>query len=286
MNGIFWLASYPKSGNTWMRVFLTNYWRDSDIPADINELERTPIASAREIFEDQTGVCTSELSLDEIDGLRPAVYRRVAQQTQEPLFCKIHDAYTRLPGGTPMFPPDAARGAVYIIRNPLDVAVSYANHNNCSVAHSVEMMCDDSHVLCGNTRSQPNQLRQRLLSWSSHVRSWVETPEMPVHVTRYEDMKDDPEKAFTEVVRFIGGEMDRRRICKAIEFASFENLKNQEQEHGFREKMALSPTFFRKGVVGSWRESLTDEQKALIVTQHRDVMRNFGYLTEYDELVY
>ena len=67
---IIWLASYPKSGNTWMRTFLTNYWRDAAEPVDINSLEGGPIASARRVFDDAVGVEASDLTPAEIERLR------------------------------------------------------------------------------------------------------------------------------------------------------------------------------------------------------------------------
>ena len=94
MNGIIWLASYPKSGNTWFRGFLTNLLRDADTPASINELERTPIASARGVFDNNMGFEASDMTADEIDRLRPELYIHLAENAKEPLFMKIHDAYT------------------------------------------------------------------------------------------------------------------------------------------------------------------------------------------------
>lgn len=69
---IVWLASYPKSGNTWMRVFLTNYLRNADTPADINDLEFMGIATARELFDMYAGFESSDLTHEEIDAARPS----------------------------------------------------------------------------------------------------------------------------------------------------------------------------------------------------------------------
>ncbi|MEJ2083836.1 MAG: sulfotransferase, partial [Acidobacteriota bacterium] len=38
MTGIVWLASYPKSGNTWLRAFLMNFLDPGKRPVDINQL--------------------------------------------------------------------------------------------------------------------------------------------------------------------------------------------------------------------------------------------------------
>lgn len=66
MSGIVWLASYPKSGNTWLRVFLANSLRNAETPADINALETGHIASARNLFEELAGVEASDLTSAQI----------------------------------------------------------------------------------------------------------------------------------------------------------------------------------------------------------------------------
>jgi len=291
MAKITWLASYPKSGNTWTRVFLTNYWRNGDAPADINELEETPIASSRHIFDEYSGVDSGDLTADEIDRLRPAIYRYYAhdleKQGREERYCKIHDAYTFLPDGQALFPPDITAGAIYILRNPLDVAVSYANHNHSTVERSVEFMAMPNHTLAKGRGGLANQVHQLLLTWSEHINSWMNVTTFPTHLIRYEDMIADPLTAFTGVIRFIGGDVtDAARIDKAIHFSAFEELQKQEQEKGFREKMPLSKMFFRKGKIGSWREKLSPELAERLMRDHREVMLKYGYLTEEGELVY
>ncbi|MBL8131898.1 MAG: sulfotransferase domain-containing protein [Anaerolineae bacterium] len=295
MAKITWLASFPKSGNTWMRVFLTNYWRDADTPADINDLEDTPIASARALFDEALGVDSGDLTVEEIDALRPAVYRQFAadldQMGYEERFCKIHDAYTVLPNGEPFFPPDVTARAIYILRNPLDLAVSYANHMHSTLAEAVKRMSSADHRLAYSRTGLSHQVHQHLLTWSGHVTSWMSVTAFPVHLVRYEDMIADPFSAFAGVVRFIDERaaadgIDEARLEKAIRFSAFEELQRQEKERGFREKMARSESFFRKGKVGTWREKLTDDLVAQIVHDHHQVMQKYGYLTEDGRLVY
>ena len=66
---IIWLASYPKSGNTWFRIFLTNLLQKHTSPANINELTGGPIASSRQLFDELTGIDSSDLTFDEIEKL-------------------------------------------------------------------------------------------------------------------------------------------------------------------------------------------------------------------------
>lgn len=286
MSGIVWLASYPKSGNTWFRIFLTNLLRDSDTPANINDLESTPIASARGVFDHNIGFEASDLSADEIDRLRPELYCHLAEHLEEPLFMKIHDAYTLTNCDIPLIPAAATAGAIYFVRNPLDVAVSFAHHDSCDYDIAIANMADDSFTLCGKPKRLYNQLRQKLLTWSDHVLTWSDIAPFPVCLLRYEDMKAQPLETFTRAVRFAGLQHTTEQIQKALAFSKFEVVQQQEESEGFQEKSAATKRFFRKGETGSWREELSQEQVARIVRDHGAVMRRFGYLDEHGEIVY
>ena len=279
MKGIFWIASYPKSGNTWFRVFLTNLLRDGSEPADMNSLEQTPIAGARGLFDDLTGIAAGDLLPAEIERLRPGVYRLAAYEAEERLFMKIHDAFTLTGEGVPLFSGEGVLGAVYIIRNPLDVAVSSAHHNRTDVDTAITRMAHESNVLAKTGKKLGYQLPQKLLSWSGHVKSWVDAVGVKVCLLRYEDMLSRPLEAFGRAARFCSLPDDPERLEKAIRFSSFETLKGQEEKHRFTETPPGVDCFFRKGKSGSWRESLTPEQVRRIISDHGEVMRRFGYLS-------
>lgn len=283
-SGIIWLASYPKSGNTWLRIFLTNLRRDGAEPVNINELDGGPIASARGLFDELTGIEASDLTAEEIDRLRPEVYERLAAAAQEVLFLKVHDAYTYGADGRALLSAAGSR-AIYLIRNPLDVAVSYANHSSRDFDAIIGSMGQEEFAIATSAGKLPEQLRQRLLSWSAHVLSWVEAP-IPVMVLRYEDMKQQPLETFTRAARFAGLPDDPARVRKAVEFSDFKELQRQEQEHGFRERPSKAERFFREDGWGAWRREMTPEQAARVIREHRQVMQRFGYLTEDGEPVF
>ncbi|MCP4962223.1 MAG: sulfotransferase domain-containing protein [Actinomycetia bacterium] len=278
MKPIVWLASYPKSGNTWFRTFLANLLRDEEDPADINELRTGSIASARNPFDIHTGLEASDLTQDEIDLLRPGVYRRMAEMAEHTGHHKVHDAYTLNRGGRPLFPADATLGAVYLVRNPLDVAPSYAHHSARDAAWASEALGDPNHTMSDRPKHLDAQFRQILGTWSDHVRSWLDEPPFPVELVRYEDMHLDAEVTFTRATRACGLDHSAEQIRRAIAMSSFDEVKGQEQEKGFGERTPKSESFFRKGRIGSWRESLTDDQADRIVTDHAEMMRRLGYL--------
>ncbi len=277
MSGIYWLASYLKSGNTWFRAFLQNLLEDGDRPVDINKLTTFRVASDRGWFDDVLGFDSANLDADELERLRPEVYRW-SLRDEYIGYHKIHDAYTYTQGGEPLVSREATLGALYILRNPLDVALSYANHNHSSIDDAIAHMGDGEHALCRFSKGLPNQARQKLLSWSGHVLSWVDATALNCQVLRYEDMQADPVAAFTGAARFLNLSDDPVRIEKAIRFSDFQELARQEAENGFYERPPRIERFFREGKSGDWREKLTPAQVERIVADHGVVMRRFGYL--------
>jgi len=275
---IVWLASYPKSGNTWFRAFLTALINPCESDVDINNLYQTTIASSRQLFDEMVGISSADLTSGEIDRMRPMVYRQNALESKEIIYHKIHDAWTLLPSGEPLFPVDVTKVALYFIRNPLDVAVSFAHHLNTNIDKTIEIMNNPGYSFCQHSDRLHNQLRQKLLTWSGHVESWVDRSSIPLMVMRYEDMKEKTVETFSKSVSFIGLNFSFDEIKVALDLASFSRLKMQEEQKGFTEKSANTGSFFRKGIVGDWKNMLTREQVDRIIEAHSKIMNRFGYL--------
>ena len=289
--GIVWLASYPKSGNTWLRAVLTNYLRDDGEPASINALDGVP-RNSRDVFNEYLGLDSADMSDEEIarhlprfrevlaEGLcaarpLPERYRR----RNEPAFVKTHEAY-RLPGAPARFPRAGAAGVAYLVRNPLDVAVSLAHHLDWTLDRTIRRMDDpathDSHIPGGIF----GRLPEPMTTWSGHVASWTGQSDLPLHVARYEDLLADPRGGFGAIVRFAGLAWDGPRLDRALGHSAFPRLQAQEAESGFAEKQPTAPSFFRAGVAGSWRGALTPAQVRALADAHGEVMERFGYLEE------
>jgi hypothetical protein len=282
---IFWLASYPKSGNTWFRIFLANLLRNSDTPANINELEGGPIASSRQLFDEATGLSSADLTPDEIENLRPEVYKYISSEAESIIFHKIHDAFVLTGNQEPLIPKEATYKALYFVRNPLDVAVSFSHHANLPVEAIVKQMNDDQFAFCSRTDKLHNQLSQKLLSWSHHILSWTNQTDFPVHVIRYEDMKNNAFETFKKATEFAGLEYTDLEIQRAIGFSDFKTIKSQEEQFGFREKAPGSKEFFRKGKIGSWKEELPETLIQTLINNHREMMLRFGYIDAKDKIM-
>ncbi len=282
MGDLLWLASYPKSGNTWMRLLISNYLSDGDAPVDINRLDIGMVAGSREGFDEYVGIPASDLGDAWVDRLRPEVYRSLAKERPERTYLKVHDAWRRTDQGQPLFPAEVTAGVVYVLRNPLDLVMSCAHHWGLELEAAVDRLCDPGHTLAGSG-GPADQLPQRTGCWTAHVRSWLDEAQLPVHLVRYEDLLRAPEATFGGVVRFCGLPWDPARLRKAIAFSAFEEVRAQEAGGGFRERsLHALGGFFRKGRAGGWREELPRPLAQRILAAHGKTMERFGYLDGFE----
>jgi len=169
------------------------------------------------------------------------------------------------------------------VRNPLDVAISFSHRCHCSIDQAIANMGKPDFKFCGNPKRQANQLRQWLLSWSKHVNSWADARDINQLIVRYEDMKLKPLATFTRVAEFLQLPGDEKAVAEALEKSAFDKLQQQEKDKGFVEKPPKHESFFRKGIVGDWQQTLTQAQIEQIIQDHRDVMQRFGYLDVADK---
>ena len=265
-----------------MRILLANYLADSGQPLSINELRKhLPGMSSfsREDFEQAIGITPEDLTDDEAEMFQPALMRSRAQRAADAgatLFLKTHDAFRNTSAGEPLFPEEVTLGAVYILRNPLDVVVSMAFYDDRDVAKCIARL-NGPHIVQGG--AQASQFLQRLLDWSGHVRSWTAAP-FPVLVVRYEDLLADTVGQLRRIVHFLRleGTADEGRLRRAAAFSSFARLREREDREGFREHMPNHRhPFFRSGKSGVWRRHLTPAQARLVVHAHAGTMAAFGY---------
>jgi hypothetical protein len=273
MGKIIWLASYPKSGNTWLRAFLHNLLRNPNEPYNINQLTDFTLSDNQarwfQLFDSRPG---SQMTHEEVAALRPKVHERMTKASSDSVFVKTHNALVE-DRGVPMITMSCTAGAIYVIRNPLDVVISHSNHYALSIDGSIEALNtpglhsvnDDVHVY------------ERHGSWSEHVLSWTQRPNRALHVVRYEDMLDAPIKTFGGIAAFLGLKPSRERLNKAIKLSSFKVLREQEKRQGFIERSAHAERFFRAGRAGQWRSLLTPEQVEALTSVHREQMARFGY---------
>ena len=278
--GFVWLASYPKSGSTWMRALLANFLARAGPAVPMDALPfRTAPSGFR--FGELAGVAMEDFTRDEIGSLIPAFFRLhrrlcIAEQrmgARSHLYGKVHGAYVLNRAGQPLFPEDVTAGAVCIVRNPLDVAISWTFHaGERDFAMSVARLNDARTTLGAPGR------RLRLLDWSGNVGSWCAAP-FPVLVVRYEDLLADTAAQLRRVARFLRlDDVSDARLRHAVSRSAFANLREREKREGFPEKPSVNAGFFfREGRAGGWRRHLSAAEARKLVRRHRSTMAALGY---------
>lgn len=304
---IVWLASYPKSGNTWMRAIVTALDTHRHL-FGVNQLG----SGAQPMYVGATlpafGIDPRWLSRDEIDLMRNVLVRRwgerlpaddtdgdeapdsadaaptaeaaaAAEQAAaraRPILRKTHEVYRDGAPGREPFPTSATRAAILVVRDPRDVACSYAPFFGVDLDGAVDAI---GRVHDGHQASPANSATsQPWGSWSSHGDSWLAASvPFPVHVVRYEDLKVDAVATLAPVFAAIGLDCTDAELQEAVDRTRFDRLRESEQSVGFRETSRKTETFFRKGASGGWRDELSDAQAAAIEADHAERMSELGY---------
>jgi len=274
MGNIVWLASYPKSGNTWLRVFLANLLADSVVPIALSDLAKyARIEADPELYSQVAGRPSTQLNFEELCSLRPQVQAALAASASGTVFVKTHSMAGSFEG-VPLLAPQATAGAIYIVRNPLDVVISMTYHFSISLDEAIDYLGNERAA----TENNALFVTEFLGSWSQHVNSWAQTNNHHILVLRYEDLLMKAQEYFGKVAHFIGMGAEHNRISRAIAFSNFTLLADMEARDGFAERPMNGSRFFRAGLANQWRDVLSRDQVERIIANHGAQMVRFRYM--------
>jgi hypothetical protein len=207
----------------------------------------------------------------ELHHLRPAMLQNLlALYPRRPVYIKTHNCFATV-DDIPLIPPALSMGATYLVRDPRDVAVSYADHMGVNIDRAIDMLADPSH------RNGDGPVLYVVSRWDAHVETWA-TAKIKVGLVRYEDLVESPQEKFTGILKHMGIPVSPAHVYYATGASSFESLKAQEEESGFREKTKHQERFFRQGRPGAWVHVLSKAQVRRIEKEFGKTMANFGYL--------
>ena len=277
---IFWLASYPKSGNTWIRMFLRSYFLSSNQKFSLNEKGMhdfevlnfpTPelLKNANIDYSNFHNIAKNWVTLQDIINLNGKLN-----------FLKTHNGNFNL-GNYPFTNTDNTIGGIYIVRDPRDVVLSYANHFGLDNSESTNMLMDkESCEQYFDKKLNEKYLRSLMGSWSMNYLSWRHYKGRKIHLMKYEDLVENPKKNFFKMLEYINSiisiNIDQNKISKSVEETAFDRLQNLEESEGFIE--VGKGKFFRKGKVGEWKEKLDPKLIKKIEDHFRKEMMELDYL--------
>jgi hypothetical protein len=276
-SGTVWCASYPKSGNTWLRALLTAHASGGTV--DINDLDGGDQPGAHAMLFDLLGLGVSALAPDDVEPLRRLTTELGNADAGAPVFRKVHDAYGPACDGVPRILPEHTRLVAYIVRDPRAVAVSWAHHLNVTHEAAVEIMRTRPPSAAFGSPWLSGESGYRLGTWSEHVESWIDQRDLPVELVRYEDLVVDAAAGLRRVLEAAGMDVRPDLLEAAAVACSFDALATQEILGGFIEAPRADRPFFRRGEAASWQRELSPALVASIERDHGPVMERLGYPT-------
>ncbi len=280
---IIWLASFPKSGNTWMRAFLSSYlYLDLDKENFtfnlLKKIERFP-------------------NLNQLNniGIKPKSFLDVAKSwipTQNHInlnnkinLLKTHQAFGNFEN-FPFTDSNNTLGAIYLVRDPRDVLISYSKHMKQSIDKTLDLVLEDDSK--GNLFEGKNSVIGEMRgSWSQHYNSWKYSNLKEKIIIKYEDLINNPFDTFSKVISHLNYlfrklsfplETNAERIRKCIEISNFNNLQNLEKKLGFSDNIKSGATFFNKGTTNQWQDELNHKIIYKIEKKFKKEMKELNYI--------
>ena len=284
---ILWLASYPKSGNTLLRSMLSAYFFSKDGVYDFSFLQNIKQFPNLKLFE-KFGV---DISDDEniIKNYIKVQEKFVSKNSVQ--FVKTHSQLFNFHNKYPFTNMKNSLGVIYIVRDPRNVAMSFANHSDISIDESVDTMINKFYI-GSNYVSNEKKYESIVYSgnWSSNYKSWKSFIEVDKYLLiKYEELITNREKTFIKILKFIhhldkkNFLPDKQKLNNVLKTTEFEYLKNLEKKKGFSEakktKETNKPiTFFDSGQARDWKKDLDKKNINKLVSAFKNEMLELGYL--------
>ena len=278
---IIWLASYPKSGNTWIRSIICSMLYSQDGLFDFNLLEKIKQFPSRKSFKDFTS------DFQNINELKK--FWIIAQEKinldQKIKFCKTHHINCKIDNFS-FTNKSNTLATIYIVRDPRNLVTSISNHFSKSLEESKKFLFTNKVIGTKDVSLNNNEILTPLGSWSDHYNYWTNKNENLL-VIRYEDLIYDINKEFNKLKNFLANyislEINDEKKKNIIESTSFTHLQNMEKRGLFKEsvfdkKVPIKKQFFHQGPKNNWQLSLNNKIKDEIETKFHKEMSELGYI--------
>ena len=282
---IIWIASYPKSGNTWVRSLLSTYLYTEDGIFNFNLLKKILKFPSKKYLK----FFTKDFSdIKKISEYWIAAQNRINLYNEnESIFLKTHSALCTLENNS--FTNKAnTQAVIYIVRDPRNVITSISNHYSFNIEESYNFMIDNSKMLVADKWGGKNfGISEMLGSWSQHYKSWQNIKFAPILNIKYENLINDTKNSLITIInflqRFIEVKVDNKKILKTVESCNFENLSKMEKKQGFDEaayskKISKKVDFFHLGEKNNWQNLLNLEIEKKIRTAFDKEMKELKYI--------
>tara|TARA_X000000368_G_C22973854_1_gene686731 strand:+ start:30 stop:917 length:888 start_codon:yes stop_codon:yes gene_type:complete len=290
---IFWISSYPKSGNTLVRAILTGLFYSDDGSVEFENMRNIGLFETTRRLNFIKSINKKDFyNLGDLKVL--SRYWQKIQTNQELKiekgfgFLKTHSCLVSIKNNL-FTSADITKGYIYVVRDPRDLCISWAYHSNYSIDQSIQFLCNPLSVLKWVNKSKYSIIPKNIFplqfisSWDEHVKSWTKNDiEVPKLIIKYEDLVTNKETVIKKVIEFFNKNFEikinntNNRLKNILRTTSFSYMKNMEVKNSFDEAMPWSD-FFREGKKQQWKKVLNKEQQSKILDSFKEYMDQFGY---------
>tara|TARA_B100000780_G_C21049745_1_gene421514 strand:+ start:271 stop:1134 length:864 start_codon:yes stop_codon:yes gene_type:complete len=283
---IIWLASYPKSGNTWVRSMISSYYYSTN-NFKFSDLKKIPNFSIgdfinnKEVLKNNLDVTAQWLNTQ----------RLINKNYKKTLFFKTHNACVAI-NGNKFTDSNNSLGCIYIVRDPRNVITSYKNFENRPYKEILNIMTNREGFLYSNKKFE-NKFNFKgfefTSSWADNYNTWVKNKlDIPICLIKYEDLIKDTFGELKKIVNFVAKvqkeknfKFDSLKAQNALENSSFKRLSEMEIKEGFDEipeALKIRNKFFNLGEKNDWEKLLPPSFRQLIEKSFSDEMKELGYI--------
>ena len=283
---IIWLASYPKSGNTWVRSFISSILFSKDGEASFGDLEKIKQYPSKKYFKNLVN------NLQDINEVKKnwITSQDIINLDNKIKFLKTHHINCKI-GNDDFTNKDNTYGAIYIVRDPRNVITSILHHYHKSSYQEAKQFLFDEHNWLGFIKNEYEKNLEKKIptpisSWQNHYKSWLKR-EKNLLLIKYENLISNPNKEFSKIIKYIENSMeikiDEEKINRAVHSCSFKNLSELELKSDFAESVIDKKTgkkkkFFNLGPSNDWKKLLDKDIRLEIEEKFKDEMLELGYL--------
>ena len=276
---IIWIASYPKSGNTYLRSFISSYYFSKKGKFDFNLLLN--------ILQFPSLKFTKKNIFSEDEASQNWIFNQNQFFLNNKVhFIKTHNSLDEFKGNK-FTSNQQTLGAIYIVRDPRNILSSLTHHYSLNYDQAYQKIMDENASLLEKSLNNDHSNFTFLGSWSNHYKSWKNTKEFKTLFIKYEDLEDNKYETFKKIVNFINRikskelKIDEKKLLNSIRSTNFTNLKNKEQNEGFEESVISSngkkKPFFNLGFNNRWEKILPKNILTQLNKNLQNDLNDLGY---------
>ena len=281
---IIWIASYPKSGNTWLRALISSYYYTEQGFFDQNSLSNISQFPQKKYFKNFN--YNPRIATDTVKFWISA--QEIINKDKKFKFFKTHNILGAI-NNSKFTDKKNTIGCIYIVRDPRNVITSLQNHYEMSQEESLNFMLNENKFIYDHSIKNDYSNFQFISSWEKNYQSWINQKKFSVIMIKYEDLINDTLGTFKKVIEFIEFITNSRKVYNdkkaknSIQSTSFENMKKIERKDGFIESIlskneSRKIPFFHLGPKNNWRKIFDQNYQKKLNFTFKQNLKELNYL--------